>query len=94
VGTEAATLAGYRVNPEIFNRIKTAKVLAQATLSASALVYLSYLAAPKLVLLSHGRAEQQMEVSSIHIAVGKHLPFRQGSEGAHDTGLPGASFTA
>jgi hypothetical protein len=94
MGAEAAALAGYRVNPEIFDGIKTAQVLAQATLSASVLVYLGYLAAPELALLSHGRVEQQMEVSSIHIAVGKHLPFRQGSEGAHDTGLPGASFTA
>jgi hypothetical protein len=91
---EAAAFAGNRVNPEIFDSAKTAKVLAQAAFCAPVLIYAGYLAAPELAFLFHRRAKQQMQVGSIHIAVGEHLPFGQDSQGADDTGLAGASLTA
>jgi hypothetical protein len=91
---KAAAFTGYRVNPEIFDSIKAAKLLAQPTLSTPALIYVGHLPAPELGFLFYGRAEQQMKVGSIHIAVGKHLTSSQSSERADYSGLPRPPFTA
>jgi hypothetical protein len=72
---EAAAFTGDRVNPEIFDGAKTAKLLAQATLRAFVIIYMGYLTAPELFILPDGRTEQQVQVSGIHIAISQHLPL-------------------
>jgi hypothetical protein len=91
---EAASLTGDRVDLEIFDGVKTTKLLAQTTLSAFVIVNICYLPAPELVVLPDGGTEQQVQVGSINIAIGQHLSLCQSSKRAHNAGLPGASFTA
>jgi hypothetical protein len=94
VRAEAAALAGDGVNPEIFDSIKTAQLLAQTAPGTLLFINNSYLPAPELVFLFLCRAEQQMEVCRVNIAVGKHLSFCQSRQRADDAGLPGAPLTA
>jgi hypothetical protein len=67
---KATALTGDRVNFKIPNSIEATQVLAQATLGAFVQVNVGYLPAPELGFLFRGRAEQQMKVSGIYIAVG------------------------
>jgi len=94
MGTKAAALTRYCVNPEILDSVEAAKLLAQTTLIAPVFIYVGHLPAPELIVLFLCGVEQQMKVCRVNIAVGKHLSFCQSRQRAHDGGFAGAAFTA
>jgi hypothetical protein len=74
--------------------METADLLAQTAPGAPLFIYRGYPAAPEFVCLSIHGIEQQVEVSGIHITIGKHLVFRQSGKGADYGCLSGTPFTA
>ena len=77
---EGAAFAGNRVNFEIFDGVETAHLFAEATLGALLLVDHRNLPAPELVFIFDRWVQQQVEVGSVHIAVGQCLVFSNNSE--------------
>jgi hypothetical protein len=94
MGAKAAPLTGDGVSLKIPDGVETAQVLTQAALGTFIPINNRNLSAPELVILFDGGAEQQMQVSGIHIAVGKHLSSCQSRQRPNDAGLPRAPFTA
>jgi len=91
---ETAALTGDRVNLEIFNGVKTTKILAQVTAGTFFFINKGNLSTPELVLLLDNRLKQKMKVGGIHITVSQCLTLSHSGEGTYYAGLSSSSFTA
>jgi hypothetical protein len=76
------------------NGIKLAPIHAFAALNAGLRVYPGNAAAFEIFLMSDLGLKDQMEVSGIHVSIGKDLAFSQSRKRGHETGLTGPPFSA